>query len=158
MLVSSNWSYAQNKSGLGVRFSPDGIGLTGKSFLNNSVALEGQLNAGGLFADEGRSYTVVANLEYHFSLEDPRWRVFFGGGIYGGTWNHDKDFLFREGYTRKPEREAILGVNGIGGTEFFLKKIPVGISADFRPAINILSDVDFFSHNMFGLSVRYYFK
>ena len=89
-------------------------------------------------------------------IPDPSWRIFFGGGAHFGVWDHD--------YRYNPERsgpdrdEAIFGFDGIGGVEYIFKNIPLGLSADIKPAVNLVSDVDFFPHNMFGFSARYYIR
>lgn len=148
---------AQNgRAGIGLRMTPDGGGLTGKFFVDRNLAFEGQLNAGGLLGEEGESVTAVALLQYHIPLPDPSWRIFFGGGAHMGSWNHDN--RSREGRFDDDDTEFIMGIDGIGGVEYIFRKVPIGLSADFKPAINLVSDVDFFPHNMFGFSARYYFR
>jgi len=149
---------AQQYLGAGIRMSPDGLGFTGKIFINKKIAFEAQLNAGGLFAEEGKSFNAVSMFQYHLPLMDPSWRVFFGGGFYSGVWNHDHGFIYREENFRKKKYEGILGICGIGGVEHFFKNGPLAFSLDFKPSVNVLSNVDFFSHNLFGLSLRYYLR
>lgn len=132
--------------GLGMRLTPDGGGFTVKYFLDRNLALEGQLNAGGIFGLEGESVTAVGLLQYHITLPDPQWRLFFGGGLHAGVWDRKND-----------DDDAIFGIDGIGGVEYTFRKVPIGLSGDFKPAINFVSDVDFFPHNMIGVSGRYYF-
>lgn len=146
----------RGRTGLGLRLTPDGGGFTGKFFLDRNLALEGQLNAGGVFGGEGESVNAVGLLEYHIPLPDPSWRVFFGGGAHIGSWNHDG--RHREGRYDDDNNEFIFGIDGIGGVEYLFKKVPIGLSADFKPAINLVSDVDFFPHNMFGVSARFYLR
>jgi hypothetical protein len=83
--------------------------------------------------------------------------VFFGGGLHAGVWDHDGRY-YNEGHYHDRDNEAILGIDGIGGVEYVFKTVPIGLSADFKPAINLVSDVDFFPHNMFGLSARFYLR
>jgi hypothetical protein len=142
---------------LGLRLTPDGGGFTGKHFLDRNLAIEGQLNAGGVFGGEGKSFNAVGLLEYHIPLPDPSWRVFFGGGLHAGVWTHDYGYSNREGrYSR--DSEPIFGIDGIGGVEYAFKTAPISLSADFKPAINLLSEVDFFPHNMFGVSARFHLR
>lgn len=145
-----------SRVGLGLRLTPDGGGFTGKFFLDPNLAIEGQLNAGGILAGEGESVTAVGLLEYHIVLPDPSWRVFFGGGAHIGTWDHDHGY--HDGKPDDKDNEFIFGIDGIGGVEYVFKSVPIGLSADFKPAINFLSDVDFFPHNMFGVSARFYLR
>jgi hypothetical protein len=131
---------------LGLRLTPDGGGATAKFFVADNLALEGQLNAGGVLGGDGTSLTVVGLAEYHIILPDPSWRIFFGGGFHGGQWDRD-DYRGTQG---------IFGIDAIGGAEYVFKRIPLGLSADFKPAINFVSDAEFFPHNLFGASARFY--
>lgn len=147
----------KGQTAVGLRLSPDGAGFTGKFFVDRNLAFEGQLNAGGVFGGPGESFNAVALLEYHIPLPDPSWRVFFGGGAHVGVWDHGGSRFTSEGRYREGS-EAIFGIDGIGGVEYVFKSVPIGLSADFKPAINLLSEVDFFPHNMFGVSARYYIR
>jgi hypothetical protein len=163
LLLSFGFSYkaqAQgSRTGLGLRLSPDGAGFTGKFFVDRNLAVEAQLNAGGVFGGvfggEGESITAAGLLEYHIPLPDPSWRVFFGGGAHIGSW--DRGRRYREGRWEDND-EFIFGIDGIGGVEYVFKRVPIGLSADFKPAINLVSDVDFFPHNMFGVAARFYLR
>jgi hypothetical protein len=151
-------SFAQKgQTSLGLRLTPDGGGFTGKYFLDRNVAFEGQLNAGGILGGEGKSFTAVGLLEYHIPLPDPSWHVFFGGGLHAGVWNHDYGYSRKEGRV-DDDTDPIFGIDGIGGVEYTFKNTPISLSADFKPAINLLSEVDFFPHNIFGLSARFHLR
>ena len=144
------------RTALGLRMTPDGGGFTGKFFVDRNLAIETQLNAGGVFGGEGESVTAVGLLEYHIPLPDPSWRVFFGGGAHIGSW--DRGRRYRENRFDDDDNKFIFGIDGIGGVEYVFKTVPIGLSADFKPAINLVSDVDFFPHNMFGFSARFYLR
>ena len=130
----------------GLRATPDGGGATAKYFFDPNFALEGQLNGGGVFY--GSSVAAVGLLEYHLALPAPGWRVFFGGGFHIGVWDRNDN----------GGNEGIFGLDGIGGAEYLFSNIPLGLSADFKPAINFVSHVDFFPHNIFGVAGRFYFS
>jgi len=147
LFLVSNVQAQGSNLGLGLRMTPDGGGFTIKYFFDQNLAIEGQLNAGGILALEGQSVTAAGLIEYHINLPDPSWRLFFGGGMHFGNWDRD-DYR---------GSQFILGIDGIGGVEYIFKKIPLGLSGDFRPAVNFLTDVEFFPHNLFGASARYYF-
>lgn len=144
-----------NDVALGLRATPDGGGFSAKFFVDRNLAIETQLNAGGLIGLEGTSATVVGLLQYHISLPDPSWRIFFGGGAHFGVWDHDYRYN-TEGRFDADGKEGIFGIDGVGGVEYVFKNAPIGLSADFKPAINLASEVDFFPHNMFGFGARYY--
>ncbi|HRO42804.1 MAG TPA: hypothetical protein PL009_08210 [Flavipsychrobacter sp.] len=156
LIFSQNANAQGGRAGLGIRLSPDGAGFTGKFFVDRNLAFEAQLNAGGVFGGEGQSVNAVGLLQYHIPLPDPSWRIFFGGGAHIGAWDRDK--RDREGRRGDKDNEFIFGIDGVGGLEYVFKKIPLGLSADFKPAINLVSDVDFFPHNMFGVSARLYLR
>jgi hypothetical protein len=146
MVLSTNVQAQAGDFSVGLRMTPDGGGATVKYFLDHNLAIEGQLNAGGIVALEGTSITAVGLVEYHITLPDPSWRIFFGGGAHFGNWDRD-DYR---------GNQFIFGIDGIGGVEYNFKKIPLGLSADFKPAVNFVTDVEFFPHNILGASARFY--
>lgn len=159
LLICAGTCYAQKgDAAIGLRLSPDGIGFTGKYFVDRNIAFEGQLNAGGVMGLQGESFNAVGLLEYHIPLPDPSWHLYFGGGAHVGVWNeYDADYYVNERRRLDRDKDFILGIDGVGGVEYMFKRAPVALSADIKPAINLLSDVDFFSHNMLGISAKYYF-
>ncbi|MGN6567196.1 MAG: hypothetical protein ACTHJ0_04550 [Flavipsychrobacter sp.] len=130
---------------LGLRATPDGGGFTGKFYMNDNMAIEAQLNGGGVIVGSP-SFAAVGLFEYHIIMPDPSWRIFFGGGIHFGSWDRNDD--------NNPE--GIFGIDGIGGVEYIFKNIPLGLSADLKPAINFVSTPDFFPNNFFGVAARFY--
>lgn len=158
VLTSQIASAKGGKAGLGLRATPDGGGFTAKLFFDKHLAFEGQLNAGGVTGGlGGPSFNAVGLLTYHIILPDPSWRIFMGGGVHAGVWDRGWRYVSSEGRYIDDNR-AILGIDGIGGVEYVFKKIPLGLSADIKPAINFLSEAEFFNHNMVGVSARFYFK
>jgi len=160
MLIGVSIVNAQMVSavGLGVRATPDGGGLTGKFFFSRNWAIEGQLNASGgttYMNYDGPSMTMVSLLEYHIILPDPSWRIFFGPGMHFGNWDryNDGSGYFDGHYSGT---QGIFGVDAIGGVEYVFKSIPIGLSADMKPAYNFAKDATFFPNNFFGVSARYY--
>lgn len=146
IVLTTNVHAQAGNFGVGLRMTPDGGGATVKYFFDRNLAIEGQLNAGGIVALEGTSITAVGLVEYHITLPDPAWRIFFGGGAHFGNWDRD-DYR---------GNQFIFGIDGIGGVEYTFKKIPLGLSADFKPAVNFVTDVEFFPHNILGASARFY--
>ena len=70
-----------------------------------------------------------------------------GGGAHVGAWNEDRDLGNR----------GVFGLDGIIGVEYRFKHIPLGLSADFKPAINLVSNVEYYPANDIGLAARFYF-
>jgi len=158
LLTISSALYAQKGSGaIGLRATPDGGGFTIKAFMSPHLAFEGQMNVGNIYG--GESFTAVALLEGHIVMPDPSWRVILGGGLHGGVWDNGRWYRQSEGVWVYDRPEPIFGIDAIGGAEYVFKKIPLGLSADIKPAVNFTSrGPEFFSHNMFGLAARYYFR
>lgn len=157
VLTTTGIAQAQRSTGLGVRLSPDGLGFTGKFFSQRNIAFEAQFNAGGIMGGDGESFTVVGLMEYHVPLGDPSWRLYFGGGAHLGAWDNNER-RWENGRWRDEDSKFIFGIDAIGGVEYVFKTAPVGLSIDIKPAVNLLSDVDFFSNNMLGFSARYYLR
>lgn len=148
----------KNHAGIGLRATPDGGGFNAKVLLAKYLAFEGQLNAGGILSLPGESFTAVALLEGNIPLPDPSWRLFFGGGVHAGVWSNG--WWYNERLNRWDDRgRPIVGLDAIGGVEYVFKKIPLGVSADIKPAINFYrGGPEFFNHNVFGATARYYFN
>jgi len=143
--LPSVFAQGDNPIALGFRATPDGGGFTGKFFLDHNLAFEAQLNGAGLY--EGNSVTAVGLMEYHIDLPAPGWRIYFGAGIHFGLWDHYYNY----------SDQGIFGIDAIGGVEYLFRHIPLGLSADVKPAVNFAPDVEFFPHNIVGVSARYYF-
>lgn len=153
-------SFAQmGRTGIGVRATPDGGGFTAKTLISPHLGIEGQLNLGGIYGLNGQSFTAVALLEGHINLPDPSWRLFFGGGMHIGAWDNGYWYNAREDRYITNRPQPIIGIDAIGGVEYLFKNIPLGLSADMKPAINFAGGgPEFFNHNFFGISARYYFR
>ncbi len=156
VLITTSGFAQRGSSALGLRATPDGGGLTGKFYISKHLAFEGQLNAGGIMGLEGQSFNAVALLEGHIYFPDPSWRMFLGGGLHTGVWDRGYRYVSSEGRYMDDNR-AIFGIDAIGGVEYVFKRIPLGLSLDIKPAVNFVSEAEFFSHNMFGASARFYF-
>jgi len=157
MFTVTNVNAQGSSVGLGLRLTPDGGGFTGKFFIDRNLAIEAQLNAGGVLGwEDGTSFNAVGLLEYHIYLPRPEWRLYFGGGAHAGAWNHSDRLYNPETGRYSDNSEAIFGIDGVGGVEYVFRRVPIGLSADFKPAINFLSNVSYFPHNMFGISARFY--
>lgn len=157
-LLLSTSVYAQKGSiGLGLRATPDGGGFNFKAFPARHLAIEAQMNTGGVLLLEGQSFNAVALAEAYIPLPDPSWSIFFGGGMHGGFWDHGAWYRESDGaYLTRPE--PIFGIDGIAGVEYRFRQIPLGLSADVKPAVNFVTNPQFFAHNMFGFTARYYLR
>ena len=112
-------------------------GIVYKAFFRHRpTAIEGGL----LYNRHG--FNLSALVEYHPELfRNKRIQVYMGGGAFGGEWDD----------------EFSLGIAGVAGIEYILRDLPLSISADWRPMLNLF--VDFEPDWLdFGVSIRYHFK
>lgn len=135
------------KTGLGVRLSSSQAmvnnSITIKHFFNERSAIEGLLSFGDPLA-------IGALYEVHrpFSTEGLQW--FYGGGGYLGfvkSWNPNK---------QKNETDANIGAMGVVGLDYKFMNIPLNLSLDWKPELNLVSDI-YFEPAAIGFSARFTF-
>jgi hypothetical protein len=158
---------AGGPAGLGVRISPDGAGITAKFFIDPRIALDVQINGSeGIrnstikssdvkkeIAGYGPGWAATGLLEYNFIFSNVSWRIYAGGGLHAGKWDR---YNHRDNDLAAPV-QGIFGVDGVLGAEYLFKRLPLGISAEVKPAWNFLEEAAFYPDNMIGASVRFYF-
>lgn len=112
-------------------------GLTYKGFFRYKMtAVEADL----LYNRHG--FNLTGLYEYHMEpFRNDRWIVYVGGGAFGGDW----------------EGAFSLGLTAIGGIEYIIRDLPINLSLDWKPMLNLIQvmEADFLD---FGLSIRYRFK
>ena len=143
LLFISNLSKAQlYKSALGIRLGPTN-GITFKSFTQKNAAIE----VIGTFRYQGIGLTGLYEVHGRaFNSRDFNW--FIGGGGHVYVWGNDRpNFLDKE-------QRAVLGLDGILGLEAKLRGIPLAISLDWKPTINIINYGGFWGDEV-ALSLRY---
>ena len=108
--------------------------ITGKYFITEKSAIEGLISFGSRFG-------IGALLEIYkpFDVEGLKW--FYGGGAYVG---------FEDG-------DTYLGPTGIIGLDYKFKDIPLNLSLDWKPELDIIPDINFVP-DAFALSVRFTIK
>jgi hypothetical protein len=123
------------KMGIGLRLSNTSPtinnAITAKYFMNEESAVEGLLSFGSRFA-------VGALYEKHKALDIPGLRYFYGAGGYLG---------FEGGRT-------YLGPTGALGLDYKFAAIPLNLSLDWKPELDVLPRIAFIP-DAFGLSARF---
>lgn len=112
-------------------------GLSYKGFFRYQMAA---IEADILYNRHGFNLTGI--YAYHMEpFRNDRWIVFVGGGAFGGEW----------------DGEFSLGLTVAGGIEYVIRDLPLNISLDWKPMLNLykVTEADFLD---FGLSIRYRFK
>jgi hypothetical protein len=135
-ITVSNRIYGQEyKMALGARFTTANAtvnnAISFKYFMNETSALE------GLFSFD--PVTLGALYEVHRPLGAPGLQWFFGGGAYVSFNNDD-----------------VFGALGIIGLDYKFQKIPLNISVDWKPELNLVEEVGFEASTV-GLGVRFVF-
>lgn len=137
-IISSNVSAQDYRFALGVRLSNStptlNNSISGKYFITDRSAVEGIISFGSRFAFGGL-------IEFHkpFSVAGLSW--FYGGGGYVGFQSDD----------------TYLGPTGILGLDYKFRDIPLNVSVDWKPELDIIPDINFVP-DAFALSVRFTIK
>lgn len=124
--------------GLGVRLSNAtptlNNSITGKYFITEQSAVEGIVSFGSRFGLGGL-------IEIHKPLNIPQMTWMYGGGAFVGFQDND----------------TYLGPTGILGLDYKFENVPINLSLDWKPELNIIPDIDFIP-DAFALSVRFTLK
>lgn len=122
-------------------------GITLKHFIDSETALEGI----GSFRWDG--FLITGLYEIHapaFDVDRLYW--YYGGGGHIGFWEGYDDAI--SWMDPDNDNQTIIGIDGIVGLEYDIESIPIVISADWKPAINIAGDNSFWADGS-AISVRY---
>jgi len=146
MICFVTFSNAQDyNTGIGLR---GGLanGLTIKHFLGEKTAIE------GILSSRWKGFNITGLYEIHkqaFDTERLNW--YYGVGGHVGFWNgNDVDWVNdNDDYT-------VIGIDGILGLEYNFKEIPINLSIDWKPAMNIIGYSGFWGDGG-ALSIRYIF-
>src|SRR5687768_15832460 len=137
-LAGSPVSAQDYRFGIGIRLSNAtptlNNSITGKYFITEKSAVEGIVSFGSRFGIGG-----LLEIYKPFSVEGLSW--FYGGGAYVG---------FEAG-------DTYLGPTGIIGMDYKFTNIPLNISIDWKPELDIIPDINFVP-DAFALSVRFTIK
>ena len=122
------------KTALGVRLSSAQAMVNNsvsiKHFINEKVAIEGLLSFGDPLA-------IGALVEIHKPLASQGLTYFYGAGGYLGfvkTLNTN---------TQKTNTDANIGAQGVIGLDYKFTGVPLNLSLDWKPELNIVSDINF---------------
>ncbi len=135
------------KTGIGVRLS------SSQAMVNNSITLKHFLNERSaieaLFSF-GDPLSLGALYEIHKPLNTEGLQWFYGGGGYLGfvkTFNPNKN---------RNETDVNFGAMGVLGLDYKFVNLPLNISLDWKPELNLVSDINF-EPAAIGFSARFIF-
>ncbi|MEO1451487.1 MAG: hypothetical protein AAFV07_18290, partial [Bacteroidota bacterium] len=106
-----------------------GMGFSYKSYVKPKVAFE------GILAVRWRGVGATALVQKHHKLLGvPGVQWYYGGGMHAGYWNdvETRQALF------SGESSVILGLDGVVGIEYTFDEIPINVSLDWIPMVNII--------------------
>lgn len=151
ILFSTLCLKAQNnyRTALGLRLN-GGAGISVRHFLNSKGALEGILYTRWRGTNITGLYTVNTAV-----FDEPGFNFFIGGGGHIGFWDRSTHPWWRD--EDFDGRTTVIGVDGQLGLEYTFDEIPLNLSVDWKPAINLVGVQNFWGSDI-ALSVRYTFK
>ena len=124
---------------VGVRLGPNSpaitSGFTIKHFLNESNALEGIVGIGN------GGLGLCGLYEWHHSI---------------ASVDHLRWFVGAGGYAAFRNKSSAIGAAGIVGLDYKFEAIPLNISLDWKPELNLITSVGF-EANTVGISARFVF-
>lgn len=143
----SNLAAQDYKTALGVRLSSSNAmqnnSITIKQFISEKMAIEGLFTFGDPLA-------LGAMLELHKPLSPAGLSYFYGGGGY-------ISFVKKVNVNNsKTTTDPNFGAQGVVGLDYKFSNIPLNISLDWKPELNIVSDINF-EPAAIGFSARFTF-
>lgn len=145
LLMVINLNAQDYKTSLGLRAGVP-VGVTLKHFLSSTNAFE------GILASRWSGLVITGLYETeHPTGQYPGLNWYWGVGAHLGTWS--------EGYN--PELNStysglVIGVDGVIGLEYTFDQIPLNLSLDLLPSLNLLGYTGWGGING-ALSIRYVF-
>lgn len=132
------------RTAIGLRVGYPANGVTIKHFLNPSNAVE------GILATSHGGFVVTALYENeHWTGEYPGLNWFWGFGAHIGFWDSNP-------YIDNVDVSTVLGADFILGLEYTFDEIPLNLSIDLLPSVNLLGYSGWGGIHG-GLSIRYAF-
>jgi hypothetical protein len=145
LFISVGTKAQDYNTGIGLR-GGWGSGLTVKHFLGEKAAVEGILDS------RWRGFSVTGLYEIHAqAFEVDRLNWYYGVGGHIGFWNGKN-----VGWADNNDNYTIIGVDGILGLEYNFDVIPINVSVDWKPALNLVGLSGFWGDGG-AISVRYIF-
>jgi len=134
-LILSNTASSQNyKTALGVRLSSSAAmvnnSISIKQFINEKTAIEGLISFG-----DPLSFGLLA--EFHKPLSAPGLQYYYGAGGY---------LSFVKTYDPNKQQngtDANFGAQGVVGLDYKFNNAPINISLDWKPELNLVTDINF---------------
>lgn len=135
-------AYSQGyKTGFGLRTGTS-FGVSIKHFISKPGAVEAILDIDVVSQDEMK-IKASGYYEYHFDVNVDGLSLFAGGGASAGV--HIAGLY---------SKQFLVSFDAIGGVEYKFPNVPIALSADWNPRIQLISNPGFKAPN-FGFTIRY---
>lgn len=145
--VSSAVSAQDYRSALGVRLSSSAAmvnnSISFKQFISDKTAIEAYFSFGDPLA-------LGAMLEFHKPLAPSGLRYYYGVGGYLGFVKTTNTT------TQKTTTDPNIGAQGVIGLDYKFTNVPLNLSLDWKPELNIVNDINF-EPAAIGLTARFTF-
>ena len=127
--ISTSINAQDYKIGAGIRL---GItpGFSAKYFLSETTALEGMFTS----RYHGAIFTGLVEKQYNV-FEEIGISLFFGGGAHLGRWRGSNIHP----WFKDNKSHHVIGLDAICGFEYFFTNMPMSISLDWKPEINLIN-------------------
>lgn len=137
--------YGQDyRTAIGLRLGWPANGATIKHFLNETNAVE------GIVATSHGGFVVTGLYENeHWTGEYPGLNWFWGFGAHLGFWDTNP-------YVDQLDVSSIFGADFVLGLEYTFDEIPLNLSIDLMPSVNLIGYTGWGGING-GISIRYVF-
>lgn len=133
------------QTAIGLKFYPGALSM--KHFISDQRSIEGL----AYFWDYGTRFTGLYEIHKDIDgIEGLRW--YFGPGAHVGFWNSKWQNVF-------PTRQTgmNIGLDGVLGIEYSFSDLPLSISADWQPSLNIIG-YSYFEPGWGGIGIQYHIK
>lgn len=111
-------------------------GLTIKHFKNSNTAYKGII---GFYPNAFSATILVEKYTPAFDVRGLRWYYGIGGHV-----ATQSDVIRREGLYRRESTGFGIGVDGIFGIEYKIDEVPIAVSMDFKPFLEVVDNGDAF--------------
>lgn len=143
---------AEYRTALGLRMN-GGYGISLRHMITDKNSIEGMLHS------RWRGLVLTGLYQANFPVfTEPGFRFYMGAGGHIGFWNRKYHPWWDEKKNRYEDGQAaVIGIDGQIGLEYTFANIPLNLSIDWKPAINLIGINNYWGSDA-ALSVRYAFK
>lgn len=128
--LTSASAQSDYKTGVGLRLN-NGYGLSIKHNMTERKSIE------GIVYTRWRGINITGLYEIHApAFQTAGWRWYYGVGGHVGVWGNGAQY--GNPWFDNNESHAIVGADGILGLEYTFREIPLNLSIDWKPAINLI--------------------